>query len=108
MVDCVQVYRTNANGIVRERRGANQAGHFALTKPRPAAKFDTSAIKICAINSRGATFKSSRVEEREEVVDGSVERDRSPKLVQASSGRDELVAVAKSAGLSQVAQTSVC
>jgi len=41
---------------------------------------------IFAYKSRGAVFKSSRVREFEGFPDDSIERERPPKLVRASSG----------------------
>jgi hypothetical protein len=62
--------------------------------------FQFLALTFFAIISRGAAFKSSRVGEPEEFDDDAVERDRPPKLAPAVFKRRELVAVAKSAGLS--------
>ena len=55
---------------------------------------------IFACKSRGAAFKSSRVREFEGFPDDSIERERPPKLGTRVFGRGELVAVAKSTGLS--------
>ena len=66
----------------------------------PRASFQVLVNVLCNSKVEARLSRVDESEEREGFADDSVERERPPKLVRESSVTNELVAVAKSAGLS--------
>jgi hypothetical protein len=71
-----------------------------LTKIIPRASFQVLVNVLCNSKVEARLSRVDESEEREGFDEDSVERERPPKLVRESSVTNELVAVAKSAGLS--------